>query len=1088
MKGRTKRIVTFIITFIMVGHSLLSIADGGFIGGTISENTTLSPADNPITVFDIVNIPEGVTVTIEPGTILKFMPATYFEVYGNLVARGTALNPINCSLLNQQGVPGEWNGIKFLHCKTILDDEGEFVSGSILEHMVISQAHTGIIVSDSSKLLFRNVTLQNCFSDGIIAESNSELMLNGLTISDMIFGMIVRDSGILTIKNLNVNNCGYGIKVENQSEISLTDSHIFNCSYGISFEASSNSNVSNCDITNCNFGIMFFSDSEGYSEHNLIENNNIINNGNVGLFISQGYSKIRYNVIRNNTIINNNIGLHIGNGQKNDFGYNVITGNHVSDNDFGIKVLQSNDSITYNLIQQNRIGLMMNTASYNHIYRNILIHNSEWALNIDGGSDNNLVEQNNISENKAAVRLSFKEGKPSTENSFKYNSISENEDATFLILSGPQATIENNNIISTKDSTFVNKSEFDVLAQNNYWGTVDTTIIDLIISDKFDFPEFGEVIYKPILDSTNIESPITRPRMAFKRLIDNNVVVSWQQNHESDLAGYKIYTGEDNDFLDVIVNDTSYTIPGILLTEKIGVTAFDNMADGINDRYEGHESNFTYAVAGPYAGGVNSVCSDDNYFTSSATAIDYQSLSWSTDGDGTFANNQTLHTYYVPGNNDKINGKVNLTLRIVTSTGLILSDVLKLSILEYLIVDTGPDASITDAEVFNTSQANAENYMTLTWITSGDGVFENSDSLITNYIPGQNDKLSGFVTLTLRINSGCGVVSDDMKLQIIRSHDISGTAYKAEMPLSGGIILALNKSAELTRAISLTETDVNGKFLLKDIGEGDYYLYLIPDPSIVTEYLPTYYAMRYKWQDAWLLQLRNDVFDVDIRLQPVDLVLPKGEGSISGTFVYDDIPDSDNIIFNQRWFDFSPGGSDNVQNIEPAGNHVVYLMNTSLTKIIGWTLSDLEGHFTFNQLPFGEYRLWGEKAGYSNKVSTIIYITPENKEVTDVTLNVNVKNRIIESTIAEPDIEVFDTYPNPAFEEFCVSARNFPDESSLHFELYNEKGVKVIDRNISRSSANCFGPVNISDLKSGLYFCITTSSRGCRCVNKVTIR
>jgi hypothetical protein len=65
------------------------------VGGIISTNTTWKKTDSPFLVTDTVQIPEGVTLTIEPGSIInKSANIDMFLLMGKLYAYGTSLDPI----------------------------------------------------------------------------------------------------------------------------------------------------------------------------------------------------------------------------------------------------------------------------------------------------------------------------------------------------------------------------------------------------------------------------------------------------------------------------------------------------------------------------------------------------------------------------------------------------------------------------------------------------------------------------------------------------------------------------------------------------------------------------------------------------------------------------------------------------------------------------------------------------------------------------------------------------------------------------------------------------------------------------------
>lgn len=1092
------RYLSKLISLIVVIVSFsVTPASAEFLNGVLNEDKTLSPAGNDYIVIEDYIIPEGVTLTILPGTRIYFYSGkSIFVNKGTVIAEGTSLNPIVFDLYDPLGTnQSTWNSLHFINSHTEIDSLGQYVSGCYLKNVKIFRASSGLMLSDSSFLKAENLYVQNGKYEGvgINIRNFSKLILSQSILKMCNTGIAISDSSSLTCKNLmveNGNHEGYGIKVETGSNTEISESSVQLCNTGIYIDDSDGNLITSCEITNCFMGIYFAYDC--ISRFNRIENNNLSYNLNVGIFVSMGNSGVQFNHIRSNTISNNQIGMHIGNGGTNDEGFNDISGNAVQNNiDIGIRLSHDSDTLFNNLFENNGIGLMLYRAANNHIKNNIIKNSESTGVLLTEKSDNNLIEYNTIFENQVGFNLSLVEDSiPSVNNTIRYNntySIGE----SFIIETGPVQTIEYNVLVSKSDtSTFKNRNALDVPAYHNFWGTNDTVVINGMISDKFDHLKWGEVLYRPFDSIPNVQVPISQPRQVVKRLINNNVTVGWLQNKEQDLSGYKIYYGTPQNTLNNGI-ETSVSIPDADISETIKVTAYDNMADGNNDQFEGHESIFAYAVAGPWAGNDNSVCSGSDFNTESATAFEYQSLTWTTTGDGTFKDASLLHTFYMPGFNDKAAGEVNLVLSIVSLSGLKLTDTINIKVLDYFVLDTGRDTTIIEGSSYLIQNIIAENFTHSKWSTGGDGSFDNTDTLYATYTPGENDIIKGWVALQLTISSGCGNLSDEFILSIIPGYDISGTVIRNSTPVSSAVILAVNSDDQGSRAITTTTTNSLGEFLLPDVTAGNYYIYAVPDPFLpATDYLPTYYASHCKWQDAYLMEMDQDVYDVDIELQPLDINLPEGDGSISGLFFYEDTLPEDFRIYNRTWFSGTTGTPFDQQTgslDQPAGNHVILLMNQDLSKILGWTLSNLDGSFAFGTLPYGAYRLWGEKAGFENRISEIIYVTPDNKDITEVELKVDIKEKRIEAHAPEVIVSEGLVYPNPSTGYFFISGKEFEGIMAVELELINEKGMSVVKATLDRNTPAGFGPVKTVGLNRGIYMCIITSPSGVRKLQKIAV-
>ncbi len=131
-----------------------------------------------------------------------------------------------------------------------------------------------------------------------------------------------------------------------------------------------------------------------------------------------------------------------------------------------------------------------------------------------------------------------------------------------------------------------------------------------------------------------------------------------------------------------------------------------------------------------------------------ASAANYETLLWSTSGDGTFSDNTILNPTYTPGPNDISSGSAELILEVSNGPNT-LSDGLIAYISHLPLVYAGEDASycedISDILIAG-AVVNTEEYE---WTTSGNGYFNDPLMLETVYYPGANDIANGSVTLTL---------------------------------------------------------------------------------------------------------------------------------------------------------------------------------------------------------------------------------------------------------------------------------------------------------------------------------------------------
>jgi hypothetical protein len=132
----------------------------------------------------------------------------------------------------------------------------------------------------------------------------------------------------------------------------------------------------------------------------------------------------------------------------------------------------------------------------------------------------------------------------------------------------------------------------------------------------------------------------------------------------------------------------------------------------------------------------------------------FNSYTWSTTATTQTINVTSSGTYWVD---------------VTNSSGCASRDSIDVTIIPAPAVDAGPTQTICYVDTLQIISANASNYDSLLWTSSGDGHFNDSTLLSPYYVPGTTDIANGSVDLMLTAYAACGTVNSLLVVTISTS-------------------------------------------------------------------------------------------------------------------------------------------------------------------------------------------------------------------------------------------------------------------------------------------------------------------------------
>jgi hypothetical protein len=251
-----------------------------------------------------------------------------------------------------------------------------------------------------------------------------------------------------------------------------------------------------------------------------------------------------------------------------------------------------------------------------------------------------------------------------------------------------------------------------------------------------------------------------------------------------------------------------------------------------------------------------------------------------------------------------------------------------------------------------------------------------------------------------------------------------------------------------------------------------YFMNLIPAPYLVKAepdhhssqsgmYVPTYMGDVLFWQEAYFLDLDENIYQANIHLIH-SVGYGPGSGNISGT-----------VVFSEK-----EGNKDKI----PAPNIEILLFNLS-GEPLSYHNSDYLGQFNFNNLAFGTYLVYPELAGKQS----LPFLATLDAAHPNISLWISItKNNIAAGD--GPDIEapgnIFsDVYPIPSINQVNIDYQ-ITNDQSCKLSILGMAGNTIRDPEVYNLSGQNTISIDVNDLAAGTYFIRIENENGLFAVRK----
>jgi parallel beta-helix repeat protein len=381
--------------------------------------------------IDDQNTTNGDTLIVNPGT---FTENVIVDKRLILNALGAIVNPLNNGLpvftitssgdgstINGFTINGGFPGISLnsaSNCNITNNTISNNIYGVLMEYgssntisgnQIVNNTNAGIAswYWNNNNNITNNTIKQNGYGLHLLYSSNNNISNNSL-VNNSFYGIYADNSQNNVLNNNTIQGNPYaGVALYfTANNNTFTGNNLTGNGFGIYSYGSNGNTIQNSNLSNNTYYGVYLDNSA----QNVIKNDTINGNPYTGIALYRGSNT---NTIKNNTFTGNGFGIYIdgSNGGSSDpagdISGNNITGNlfygiymynssnmkimnnTVKNNPYaGIAIYggSSNNTLSYNTLQNNQFGLYMDSSSNNSVYKNDFVSNTVQAY--DNGTNN----------------------------------------------------------------------------------------------------------------------------------------------------------------------------------------------------------------------------------------------------------------------------------------------------------------------------------------------------------------------------------------------------------------------------------------------------------------------------------------------------------------------------------------------------------------------------------------------------------------------------------------------------------------------------------------------------------------------------
>jgi len=327
----------------------------------------------------------------------------------------------------------------------------------------------------------------------------------------------------------------------------------------------------------------------------------------------------------------------------------------------------------------------------------------------------------------------------------------------------------------------------------------------------------------------------------------------------------------------------------------------------------------------------------------------------------------------------------------------------------------------------------------------------------------------GWYTVTLTtIDANNCTYSSTQSIYVSATCDLHGSVVMGNTYVDHGLIdlIRIDSGNVMTVVQSHEFGDSLGMYWFGGVAPGHYYLraQLLATSARYGDFVPTYYHDAINWVNAAVIELGQPVNPYNFHLVEVGMLSP-GNGSIRGTIT--------------QGTKVNSGGT-------PAPNIEVLLFDMT-GKAVAVTETDVNGHFEFSSIPWGNYIVYPEVAGLATTPAHVILDNANPEATTPFSMTNSQVVYGINDQLPQFINRISDLYPNPPANGLVNLSVSVTRELDLNFTLFDQTGQIVFELMNTLHKGDNLLHFNVSELAKGPYYLKISTADGSNIIRKLFI-